>query len=114
MITIIGYLIAIAGLIGLYSNELILGTALFMLGGFLSKGLFFSIHSVGVVLMVVSMAYGYHHEFSSTVIILIVVGFILATFTKKSRRADSKEWGFEIDIGDFFSGSSDGGDDGGD
>ena len=105
---ILGYLLALAGLFLLYENQLIIGGLVFFAGGFIAKKLFISIRSSGVMLMTISIAFGYHNEFSGLVIFLILVGFIMACFNSKRTR-DSDGWGFDIDFSSIGSGSNDGG-----
>ena len=108
---IVGYLLALAGLFLLYDNQLFIGGIVFFVGGFLAKKLFVSIRSSGVMLMTVSIAFGYHNENSPLVLFLVFVGFVLACFNTKRTKDDG--WGFDIDFSSFGSDSSDSGGDGG-
>lgn len=105
---IVGYLLAFLGLFLLYENQLIMGGIVFFAGGFIARKLFVSIRSSGVMLMTISIAFGYHNEFSVSIIFLIFIGFIMACFNTKRTR-DNDGWGFDIDFSSIGSGSSDGG-----
>ena len=108
---IVGYLVVFVGLLFLYEKELVIGGVVFFIGGFLAKRLFVSIRSAGVMLMVVPIAYGYHYEYDPILIVLIFIGFVLASFNTK-RTSERNEWGFDIDLSSF--GSDSGGDSGSD
>lgn len=114
---IVGYFLALVGLFLLYENQLALGGLLFFAGGFIAQKLFISIRSSGVVLMAVSIAFGFHNEYSPWVLFLIFVGFVLACFntsTTTNRSSGSDGWGFDIDFSSMGSDSGDcGGGDGG-
>ena len=106
--TIMSYLIALAGLFLLYDNQLIVGGLLFFVGGFFAKKLFISIRSSGVMLLTVSIAFGFHNYYSPIVLFLMLTGFIMACFSTKRTRGDDG-WGFDIDFSSTGSGSCDGG-----
>ena len=110
-IIIIGHLIAFLGLFSLYAGAMVFGGIIFFLGGFIAGKLFICLRSGGVLTMVVSIAYGYHNEFTPTVLFIIFVGFVFACFDTK-RRSDNG-WGIDMDFSSFGS-SSDSGGDGGD
>jgi uncharacterized membrane protein YgcG len=102
----LGYLLVTASLVFLYKGLLILGTGLFVVGGFFASKLSISFRSLGVLLMLVPAAYGYHHGFNITLIILMIAGFVLASLRSRQRRDyDQTDWGFDWD---FSSGSSSG------
>lgn len=119
---LIGYLFALMGLFGLYENQLILGGIIFVLGGFIARKVSPSIRSSGLLLMLLSIAYGYHNSFTVLVIFLIFVGFVMACFNSRrtSSHSDnggyssdySGDWGFDIHFSASNSGC--GGDSGGD
>lgn len=110
--SIIGHLIALIGLYALYTGAIIFGGVLFFLGGFIAGKLFICLRSGGVLTMVVSIAYGYHNEFTPTVLFIIFVGFVLACFnTKRTSRRSDDGWGIDIDFASFGSSSGSGGGD---
>jgi hypothetical protein len=110
--SIIGHLIALLGLYGLYAGEIVIGSIILFGGGFLASKLFFCLRSSGVMTMVISIAYGYHNEFTPTVLFLIFVGFILACFnTRRGSRGYDNGWGFDFDFSSSGSGSDFGGGD---
>lgn len=114
--SLIGHLIALAGLYALYTNGIIIGGILFFLGGFLARKLSFCFRSSGVMLMLLSTAYGFHNEYTPTIFFLIFMGFVLACFnTRRSSSNDNGGWGFDIDLSSSGSGSDScgGGDSGG-
>ena len=90
---------------------MVFGGIIFFLGGFIAGKLFICLRSGGVLTMVVSIAYGYHNEFTPTVLFIIFVGFVFACFNT-TRRSDNG-WGIDMDFSSFGS-SSDSGGDGGD
>jgi len=101
---LIGYGLVLCALYLLFVNQLVIGVITFIVGGFLVKRVSFSLRSVGVVLLVASISYGYHNSFTPLVLFLIFVGFVLACFnTHRTNRDDGVEWG--IDIGEIFSSS---------
>lgn len=109
---IIGYLIAVLGLYGLYSGKLLLGSFLFIMGGFVAKKLLISTRSLGVTILLISSAYGYHNEFTPFILFLMFVGFVMACFNSRSSTRDAvSEWGFDFDFSS--SGNDSGGDSGG-
>lgn len=109
---LIGYLIVLASLLLLYKNVLILGAIAFFVGGFLAQKVYVGIRGAGVVLLVVTLAYGYHNGFSPLVVVLIVVGAVMAS-SKSKHREDRNEWGFSIEMLSNMGSDSDG-DGGGD
>jgi len=109
----VGYLIALLGLYVLYTGSIAFGGVIFFLGGFIAGRLFICLRSGGILTMIVSIAYGYHNEFTPTVLFLVFVGFVLACFnTKRSSRRSDDGWGFDIDFSSLGSGSDNGGDGG--
>lgn len=101
---IFGYLTLIAGAILLYDNSISIGLLLVFFGGFLSGNLKISMSSLGVMIIVGGSAYGFHNEFTDSIILTIVIGFILSGIGGRN-----SVW--EIEVGDVFSDSSgDGGD----
>lgn len=112
---IIGYLLVALALFGFYQGELVLGAILFITGGYLAEKLFFCLRSLGVCLMVISVAYGAHHGWTPWVLGLIATGFVLGNFgTRHAGHAEG--WGFDIDLSDaadgdggFGAGGGDGG-----
>lgn len=112
---IIGYLITFASLYLLYMGEILIGSIIFVVGGVLAKKLFLCIRSCGVLLMVSSIAYGYHNQYSPLIFFLIFVGFVMACFNTHphctSQSYDGGGWGIDLDM--FGSDSSGGGDFGG-
>jgi len=123
--SIISYFLIGLSFFLLYENHWVLGLCLFSVGGFLEKKLFFSLRSIGVVMLLGSISYGYHNGFTLGVIIIAVLGFLLACTngSKNTRGGDSggvgstgnceNGWGFEFDSDGSFFGDSDGGGDGG-
>lgn len=115
--SIIGHLIALLGLFGLYAGEILFGSIVFFVGGFLASKLFICLRSGGVMMMVTSIAYGYHDEYSLLLLLLIFAGFVLACFnTSQASRNHIKGWGFDIDLyspgsESDFGGDGDGGGD---
>ncbi len=105
----IGYLFLFAGLYGFYINAIAFGALLFFVGGFVAGTIKLRLRGIGVMLMVVPTAYGYHNEFTGLIIGLIILGFVLASIGNDNRRNRNRgEWG--IDLGGIdFSSSSDGG-----
>ena len=103
---LLGYLAATLGLILMYFNELLLGGIVFFLAGWFANRLSLSLRSSGLIIMLESIAYGYHNTFSSTVIACTIIGFLLANCRSKSSKEDVAEtvveWGFDI----FSSGGS--------
>jgi len=112
VIKLLGYIFSIAGLYGLYINEIPFGGLLFFVGGFVAGTIKLRLRGIGVMLIVVPTAYGYHNEFTLLVVGLIVVGVLLAC-TGKGRNYDGGEWGIDLGGIDFSSGG-DGCDGGGD
>jgi len=112
VIKLLGYILSIAGLYGLYINEIPFGGLLFFVGGFVAGTIKLRPRGIGVMLIVVPTAYGYHNEFTLLVIGLIVVGVLLAC-AGKGRNHDGGEWGIDLGGFDFLSGggSCDGGGD---
>lgn len=114
---IAGTLLAIAGMALLYKNNLYIGILAFVLGGFLAKGLYLSVKSLGIVGGAFLVPYGYHNEFTPFIYVLLAICFVLIFFAR--RRIDSSgaaEWGFEFALEDMFDsdgGPFDGGDGGG-
>jgi hypothetical protein len=107
---IIGYGLVLCAAYFLFVNHIVIGLFTFVVGGFFAKRVSFSFRSVGVVLLVTSIPYGYHNGFTQLVLFLIFIGFVLACFnTRRTNRNDGVEWG--IDIGKILS-SSDSGDSG--
>jgi len=105
--TIIGHLIALLGLYGLYSGWLVVGCLGFLVGGVLAGKLFFCLRSGGVLAMVTSFAYGYHNEFTPMVIWIIFIGAVFACFnSKRVTQTNDNGWGFSFDVS---SGSDSGG-----
>ena len=112
--SIIGHLIALLGLYVLYIGAIIWGSILFSLGGIVAHKLYVSLRSSGFVNMVISIAYGYHNEFTPLVLFLIFVGFVLACFTTKRASRDSGDgWGINLDLSSGSSSDGGGGDCGG-
>ena len=112
---IIGYLVTFLSLYMLYVGEIVVGGFLFILGGVLAKKVFFCVRSFGVVVMVISIAYGYHTSFSPYILFIVFIGFVMACFNTRrtSDRIDSA-WGIDFDLSSLGSDSSDsGGFDGG-
>ena len=72
----VGYLIALLGLYVLYTGSIAFGGVIFFLGGFIAGRLFICLRSGGILTMIVSIAYGYHNEFTPTVLFLVFVGFV--------------------------------------
>lgn len=108
--SIIGHVIALLGLYGLYAGEIIIGGIIFFVGGLLASKLFFCLRSSGVMTMVISVSYGFHNEFTPTVLFLIFVGFVLACFnTRRSSQGYDNGWGFDFDFSSSGSGSDFGG-----
>ena len=109
----LGYLLVLLSLYVLYQGTIIFGAILFFLGGFIAGKLFISLRSTGVLILVSSIAYGYHNAFSPTVFFIIFVGFVLACFnTRRSSQRSDDGWGIDIDFSSF--GSSSDNDGGGD
>jgi hypothetical protein len=111
--SLVGYILALIGIYGLYNGDLILGGIIFFVGGFFAKKLFFSIRSSGVMTMALSIAYGYHNEYSPTILFLIFIGFVLACFNSKRESRDDG-WGIDFDFSSLGSNSHSDGDGGGD
>jgi|GEM_PF-1977040 len=112
----IGYTITAFGLLLLYKNELLLGCFVFVVGGFLAKKIKISIRSAGVVILVLSVAYGYHNSYSIEVLFVMLVGFIMACVnSRRIKNAGDYDtgWGFDLDFSSLGSSDSDGGGDGG-
>lgn len=101
---LIGYSIVLAAIYLLFIGNIVVGLILFTVGGLLAKKLYASFRSLGVTLLVGSVSYGYHNGYSTFILFLIFLGFVLACFNKRrSGRDDGIEWG--IDLGDIISGS---------
>jgi len=109
---IIGHLIALLGLYGLYSGWIFLGCLGFLVGGVLAGKLFFCLRSGGVLAMVTSVAYGYHNEYTATVIFIIFIGAVFACFnSKRVAQTNDNGWGFSFDISSGSGSDSGGGGD---
>ncbi len=104
---IIGHILTLCGLYFLYENELVIGSIVFFMGGFLAKKIYISIRSFGLILMVSSTAYGYHNGYELLILFLIFIGFVLASFNTK-HTSDRESWGFDMDFSSFGSGDGDG------
>ena len=106
-----GYALTVTGLLLLYAGNLVAGALLFIFGGYLAEKLWFSIRSTGVVVLVISIAFGIHNDFSLWLLLIMLLSFVMACFT--SRRGHGREgrggWGFDIELSDFGSGGGDGG-----
>jgi len=114
MIQIIGYLFSLAGIYALYSGDLIIGGIAFAVGGFIATKLFICLRSAGVVLLVVSISYGYHFAYTAEVLFLIALGFLLACMNiKHASRHYDNGWGIDIQLFSGDSGSGGGSDFGG-
>lgn len=117
MVKIVGYLVALAGLALLYKDNLVIGLGVFIAGGFLAKGLFISLKSLGIVGTVGIFAFGYHHGFTPLLYFLLAVCVVMVLFNRRRASAGGElEWGWDLDWGDIFGGdggSCDGGDGGG-
>ena len=112
MMKILGYLLALFGIYCLYINVIIAGGIFLFVGGFFSKKISISIRGSGVLLMLLSFAYGWHNEFTAFIIILTTVGFVMAH--TKNREAlisnqhaesydlEDHEWGFDF-LHDYLS-----------
>lgn len=112
--SIIGHLIAIIGLYCLFLGETAIGSIIVFIGGFLASKLSFSLRSCGVMIMVTLIPYGYHNEYTPTIIFLIFIGFVLACFnTRRTSQTHSDGWGIDLDFSSLGS-DSDFGDGGGD
>lgn len=95
----LGYLVAIVGVVLLYDNSLAFGLILFFMGGALAGDLKISIPSLGIMIVVGGIAYGFHNGFSDPVIVAIFVGLILSVGRSISGS------GAEADIGDTYDNS---------
>lgn len=109
----IGYLIALLGLYSLFQGDLIVGGVIFFIGGFSARKITICLRSVGVMTLVIATAYGYHNEFSPTVLFILLIGFILACFNTK-RTSGNDYWGIDFDLSSLGSESISDGGDGGD
>ncbi len=101
-----GYLLGAIGLYFLYVDRLILGCLVFMVGGFLAGRASVSIGSFGVLMLLSSVAYGYHNGYSPLIFFLVIIGVVMACFDKQRPGA------FRLDGG--IPGASDSADSGGD
>jgi len=111
---LIGYLAALFALYVFYVGEVIAGSILFIVGGWLAKKLFFCLRSIGVVTMVVSIAYGFHHGYTPLVLFGVFIGFVFACFnTRRTSKDCGSGWGFDFDLSSLGSDSDCGGDGGG-
>lgn len=112
---IVGYLLAALAMYLLYLNELVVGGIIFLAGGVIASRLSLSVRSAGVLLMVISIAYGSHNGFDPLVLFLIFISFIMANFNS-SRSSDGEDWdwGFDFDWSDLWSGDGFDGDGDGD
>lgn len=109
---VIGHLIALLGLYILYTGALIFGGVVFFLGGFIARKLFITLRSSGVLTMVVSIAYGYHNEFTPTVLFIVFMGFVLACFnTRRASRRTEDGWGIDFNFSSSGSNADAGGGD---
>lgn len=99
----VGHLIALLGLYGLYKNWLMIGAVVFFIGGYFAKKISISIRSAGIMLLVVSTAYGYHNGYEPQVLFFMFAGFVMACFNSK-RTTEGCDWGFDIDFSDTGSG----------
>lgn len=107
---ILGHILALLGLYSLYAGEMVIGSIIFFLGGFVASKLFFSLRSCGVMMMVTSIAYGFHNEYTPLVVFLIFIGFVLACFnTSRTSSNQGGGWGIDIDLSSTGSGSDFGG-----
>lgn len=111
---IFGYLLTLLALYLLLVGEVYFGAIFFVVGGGFSQKLTFSLRSLGLVIEVTAIAYGYHYGFSPGVILVMFVAFILACFNNK--RADGGAgWGLDLDFPSFGGGfDGDGGSGGSD
>ncbi|WP_415911440.1 hypothetical protein [Neptuniibacter sp. QD37_11] len=110
----VGYLLAAIGLYALYTDGIVLGCAIFFIGGLLAGKLFFCLRSLGVIIIAATVAHGYHNSFTPEVLFCLAVGVFLATFNRnRSSRNNDGDNGWGIDF-DFSSSGSDGGSCGGD
>ncbi|WP_111977841.1 hypothetical protein [Algibacillus agarilyticus] len=114
MTTLMGYFISTLGGLFLYKGELTLGIIVFFIGGLLAQKVSISIRSTGLILMIGSITYGYHHAYEPKILCLIVIGFILACW-KNKRCRERHDWGFDLVeiIGSDNGSSANGGDSGG-
>ncbi len=114
MLRAVGYLAVVLGLMMLYRNELFAGLVVFSVGGLLARRLYFSPSSAGLLLLLGSSAFGFHHGFSLLLGLLMLLGFVMAGLSGGRSRAG--EWGFDLgwQFHDLLgSGSDDSGEGGG-
>ena len=111
---LVGYIVILISFFVMYKSYVEFGLIFFAIGGFLAGKISISLRSIGVILMVGSIFWGFRHGFTPFVFFVLFVGFVLASFN--SRRTDGREdWGIDfLDLTEIFDGSSGGGDSGGD
>ncbi len=113
--SIIGHLIALIGLYCCFRGEILIGSVIFAVGGFLARKLHIGPRSAGVVLFVASIAYGYNNAYSASVFCVIVVAFAIACLPGFGLSdSDDEGWGFSRDLFSSGSDGESGGDGGGD
>ncbi|PVZ68184.1 hypothetical protein [Pelagibaculum spongiae] len=96
----------------LEQNQLIVGSVLLFVGGFLSKMSGINFLGAGLVMFGASAAYGYHNQFDPLIMGLMGVGAVLFLIGQNHHSRSGVgggDGGFEFD---FFDGGSDGGGDG--
>lgn len=101
---LIGYGLVLFALYLLFVNHVLIGVITFIAGGFLASRISFSLRSLGLIMLIGSISYGYHNNFTPLVLFMIFVGFVLACFNTSRTNRDDVEWG--IDIGELFSNSN--------
>lgn len=117
LVKIFAYSLVLVSAYMFYLGFLIPGALIFCFGGWLAGKLYFSLRSLGVVMLVCAVATGFHHGFSVPVIVVAVLGFLLANLSgrrqrrrRRSKRGEDDDgWGFDFDDFDFFGDDGDGG-----